>query len=179
MSRTRTTFAITLLLLAPALLANDAGQVRTTARQELEQLQRTNGAKYAQDLYNNSDKWSYVSMRIATGRHEWLQVAKALSPYVDGAFSEELSTDLASALLERPASVLTLLKETNGSAGLTAFNVCDAPFPTPGKKWLSRYKARAIKTVGSVRETGLRKLRDDCLKALHSIDLSQPANAYE
>jgi len=168
-----------LVLLAPTLVGAAAVHFHTTARQELERLQRRDGDQYASALYDSPEKWSYVSEKIATGQPEWLQVAKALSPRADGAFAEELSTDLASALLHSPRNVLQLLKQTSGSRILTSTNVCDAPFPSPGKQWLRQYKWRVIKSVSSIREPELKKVRNECLKTLHSVDLSGPASAYE
>jgi hypothetical protein len=178
MSQTRAALAVTLFLMSPALLGNQAGQVRTTAKQELERLQLPDAAQYASGLYDNSGRWSYVSNKIATGEQNWLQVAKLLIPNADGAFAEELRSDLALALLVRPTNVLRLV-QTSRSSGVTPTDVCGAPFPSPGKVWLSRYKTRAITSVRRVREAGLSKLRDDCLSALRGIDLSRPAEAYE
>jgi hypothetical protein len=172
----RVAFAVTLLVTSPALLANHAGQAKMTATQELERLQRPDAAQFASNLYDDPSKWSYVSKKIATGEQDWMQVTKLLIPRADGAFAEELRSNLASALLVRPTNVLRLMQTTRS---VTPTDVCGAPFPSPGKAWLSRYKRRAITSVSSVHEAGLRKLRDDCLKALRSIDLSRPADTYE
>jgi len=104
-----------------------------------------------------------------------MQVAKLLLLKADGAFAEEIHSDLATALLARPANVLSLM-QTNRSVTST---VCSAPFPSPGKRWLIRYKSRAIRSVESVRKPSLSRFRDHCLRALRSVDLSQPAELYE
>jgi hypothetical protein len=178
MSTVRVTLAGILILLAPALIANRTAPFKTTATQELKRLQRPDGVQYASALYDDPVRWSYISKKIATGEPVWLQVANMLIPAADGAFAEELSSDLASALLVRPANVLRLLKKSE-SRKITPTDVCDAPFPSPGKHWLRVYKSRAVMSVSGVREATLREVRDDCLRALHSIDLSGPASAYQ
>jgi len=176
LSKTRTAFAFALLVIAPALPASHPAQMRTTAAQELDRLQGPDAARYASALYDDDHKWSFVSSKIATGEQDWLQVAKLLVPIADGALAEDLRSNLASALLVRPANILKLLKTT---PTLKPADVCNAPFPSPGKTWLTRYRARAIKSVGAVREPSLRRLRDDCLKVLRRVDLTLPPEDYE
>lgn len=178
MKPARFAFALALVVTTSAALASSAGRARATAPQELEQLQSARGAQYAQELFQRPAKWQYVSTQIESGDRGWLQVAKSLLPHADGAFAEELTADLATALLRRPANVLRLLKQSSDSGSLPR-TVCDAPFPSPGKTWLGHYKARAIRSVAKVHEPDLRQVRDDCLKALRAIDLSQSADAYQ
>lgn len=175
MSKTRRIYSIGLLLMAPLLLAGHVGQVRATAAQEVARLQRPDAARYASGLYDNSERWSYVSKKIATGEQDWLQVARLLIPNADGAFAEELRSDLALALLKHPANVLELIRESAASTS----EMCSAPFSSPGKHWLRGYRMRAITAVRRVREPKMTKLRDDCIRELRRIDLSRAAAAYE
>jgi len=168
-----------LILLVPAVPADAADRVKTTAEREWRQLEGPDAKRYAQDLYDDDEKWLFVSKKIESGRQDWLRVAKALMPYTDGAFSEELSQALASALLQKPANVLSLLKQPDLPAMFRVVTVCDAPFPSPGKAWLRQYQVQAIASVERVRDIELRTIRDDCLGTLRTVDLSRPAEAYE
>jgi hypothetical protein len=175
-----------LILTAPALLGNQGGQVRTTPAQELKKLHRPDAEPYASTLYDDSARWSYISTKIATGEQDWLEVARLLVPRADGALAEELRSDLALALLVHPANVLRLGQVSGtGSAGfhrsirLGPADFCNAPFPSPGKTWLTRYKRRALRSVRRVHEARLTKVRDECLRVLRSVDLSRPPDAYD
>ena len=174
----RSLLAAVLLLPASGLLANDA-KVRTTAHLEIKKLRGPGAAEHARALYGSQTKWRPVSRAIETGQGDWLQVAVLLNGYADGSFSEELNTAMALALLNHPANVLRAIRTAEGPGAFSIGRVCAAPIPTPGKAWLKRYKAQAIRALRGVSSIQLRPLRDGCLKTLHGVDTTLPSNAYD
>ncbi|WP_150125036.1 hypothetical protein [Tsuneonella mangrovi] len=160
-------------------MANKSSHASTSAKHVMERLKLADAAVYAERLYNDPDEWGFVTDQIATGKPDWLQVALELKQYADGGYSEELTTDLGLALLNRPSNVLRSLQDQRGPKKFLLYIVCSAPIPSPGKNWLMHYKVRAIEAVEKVRDAELQIERDDCLQALRSIDLSLPADAYE
>lgn len=117
--------------------------------------------------------------RIGSGDRNWLLLARRMMQGADGAAAEELTSSLGDALLYRPADVLRLLPYNGLPLTWTVSDICRVPFPAPGKAWLIKYRAKAIKAVASVHGTALKDKRTECLRTLRAIDLSKPADAYE
>jgi hypothetical protein len=142
-------------------------------------LKQMGAAAYLQSTDQDDRSWSLILSRIASGRRDWLGLAQALKPVADGAAAEELTTVVAEALVKNPAGVLSLLSSSGGRSTWRVRTVCDAPIPTPGKTWLRRYKAEAIRAVSTVRAPDLADQKQLCLRALGGIDLSKPEAAYD
>jgi hypothetical protein len=137
------------------------------------------GPKVYVDRFFDSPHWGVVLQHIETGNSEWLLVARAMKPGVDAGSSEELRIGIATALARAPANVLPVLSNKDSRSTWSIGSVCSAPFISPGKTWLIRYKARAIKAVAGVRDPALRDKRAICVQTLRKIDLSKPAGFYE
>jgi hypothetical protein len=177
-------FLIVLLACLPVLLAAPShAQAKphfaSTAKEELRHIHKVGAQRYIDDVYHDDPHWNFIASQIETGQAEWLALAQAMMPDADGAASEQLRTNLAMALTAKPSNVLRLFLKRGETPRWGIGNVCDGSIPTPGKKWLTEYKAKAIKSVNSVREPALRDLKARCLATLHDIDLSQPPSSYE
>jgi hypothetical protein len=170
--------SLPIFLAAPS-LARAKSHFASTSQDELRRIQMVGAQRYIEDLYDDAPHWDFVISQINSGQAEWLALAQAMMPAADGAASEELEASLAVALTTKPSNVLRLFLRRGETPHWAIQNVCDAPIPTPGKKWLIAYKAKAIKSVNSVREPDLRDLKARCLTALHGIDLSRPPSDYE
>jgi hypothetical protein len=131
------------------------------------------------ELFAGQRHWDAVLYRIGSGDRGWLLLAQRMKPGADAAASEELRSSIATALLHQPANALRILTLTEVGSGWPVRPVCAAPFPSPGKAWLIRYKAMAIKAVTAVGARDLRDRRNACLRTLRGIDLSKPAEAYD
>ena len=171
---------IALAIAVAGSVAADAKPLTTLRlQQELRGVRRLGAQAYVNSLYEKPDRWGAVLNQIELGDRNWLLLARKMMAGADGAASEELRSSLATALVRRPSNVLRLLPYNSGALSWTVRNICDAPFPTPGKVWLRRYRARALRAVETVHDSELRNRQAECLLTLRRIDLSKPAGAYE
>jgi hypothetical protein len=150
-----------------------------TAADELTHIHEVGAESYTEELWRDSPRWDMFLSRIDSGQREWLRVAQAIKPAADGAVAEQLLTSIAEALIENPPDVLRLLSPEGGVSTWRITTVCGGPIPAPGKAWLTTYKAKALQAVATVREPDLIEKKRQCLRALHGIDLSKPADAYD
>lgn len=108
--------------------------------------------------------WMAVIKGIATGRHDWLDVARAIQPGVDAATSEELTAALAAALKLNPEAVLRLVGEP-----FPLPKICDVPLIEPTNAQVANWKRRALKALDGVRDASLAIKVRDCRAALAAI----------
>ena len=148
-------------------------------QQEFERLQKAGAETYTQSVYEDDVRFGWVLSGIETGEGQWLRLAQKMKPAADGAIAEDLQTSIAKALTVNAPSVLTILSENGGSSTWRIGVICSGPIPAPGKAWLKKYKAAALRSVTSVRDPKLVAQQAECLRALKRIDLSGPDDEYE
>ena len=144
----------------------------------MQRLREVGAEAFVGSAFEDPRHWGFITSRIETGRGEWLALAKAMIPAADGASAEELQSSLATALVAKPSNVLRLLQSLGGKPPWVE-SVCDAPFHSPGKTWLIKYKAKALMAVQSVREPQLARQKARCLRALRLRNTSMPPEFYE
>jgi hypothetical protein len=155
--------SIVLLLLTAAPLVRAAQPLPPA--QLLAQIDAIGPRKVIEQLWLDEDQWNGVIARIASGNHDWIEVARRLRPGADAENGAPEALDLAvfRAMVRSPVQVLLLLHE--GQYPLA--QICSSNIAAD----LSKNEARSllssgIGALGRVREIGLQDTRARCDRGL-------------
>lgn len=105
--------------------------------------------------------WFHVTKMLSSGAQEWLDLAPALTPGVDGMFAETLTIALQEALPNNPAGVLNLASADRPIPTLCTFGKIE---PTAAE--VQAWKAAAIAAVAGVTDPALTQQKAECLAVL-------------
>lgn len=132
---------------------------KTIERQGLEQTIKS--------LYDDQKTWDTVLKSIASGKQEWLIIAKLLKSGADAGPSEMLNLAMGEALANAPKRVLEIMEKDNV---FTPIFVCNGPDIDNAK--FSTYD-KAIKETNyriavleKVNDTNLKDIRNVCIDKL-------------
>jgi hypothetical protein len=116
-------------------------------------------------IYDKQDQWSGLLTAIATGKRDWLEIAKQLRSASDGGATEQLGLAVGEALEQRPANVLSL--------AVTEFGieyVCGGPDVDDPRFDSYELSMAAIdrreRMLRSFRDHALDQIRDSCVAEL-------------
>lgn len=135
---------------------------------------KTKGAKEALGELTADCDWNKfikVCDKIATGKKEWLEVAKQLLLGSDAGATESLESSVARALPNAPRQVLELIAETrnNTERKFTIDTTCTSPFIEPEHGVEEKYlldSERTLKLLDTSDNQKLNRLRIQCLGSI-------------
>ena len=151
-------------ILAASLAANVAAAAPLTPTAVRESV-RKEGARRTIDDLSKRGRWDAVTDAMNRGEAAWIALAPLLAPGSDAGSAEDLGISLAFALSKNPRAVLAAIDPRNGVV-LGVNRVCGRPFIEDTEP--VNYKARTISALSNIREPGLIRVRQDCLKVLRA-----------
>ena len=122
-------------------------------------------------LYANQKTWDMVLRNIASGKQEWLNVAKLLKSGTDAGSSEMLNLAMGEALAYSPKFVLEIMKEDNFfTAVCYGPDLDDIRFSTYDKA-INATNFR-IAVLEKVNDSNLMDIRNKCIDNLKKSKIS-------
>ena len=150
------------LMPVPFAQAVGTGEV-PSASEILRQVEDEGSRAVLRRLWSAPDVFEKLCSRIASGRSDWLEVAKALKSGADAAASLSLNYAVARALPVAPARVLALVGQ-----GFAVTDICTSPFVEPERGVAEQYRLQAIDALRKPFSPQLEKAREECLQHLRA-----------
>jgi len=141
-------------------------------------IQKRGAKAVVNEIYENHENWSVLLNAVSSGNPEWLKVAKALSVGTDAGSANMLQIAVTRALGNAPRETLKLMSEGTGNTVPVFWPVfvCSSNFliDYPADKSALEFIDNTIEKLNKIKEPGLIKIRDECVKALHNARLDTP-----